>query len=288
MTGGRLSGVSKRFSRRGPWVLHRVDLEVRPGSRTLVVGGNGSGKSTLLRIMAGVTHPTDGTVRAPDAIGYVPERLAARSKLTGAEYIAHMSRIKGLDPHTAEARSRELLDRLDLQPGPGVRIDELSKGNKQKLVLAQALLGPVALLILDEPFSGLDASAHRAVHELLDEAAGDGTSVLLSAHRVDTTLAADHLIHIGNGQLEPMTEPRPSVLLVERDEQWIELTTTPEACSHEQIAALQGVRSIRHDTLGLTVALVVERARTDSVLMAAIGMGWSVQSVGAPGVTGPS
>ena len=77
MNGGQLSAVSKRFSRRGPWVLSRVDLDMRPGSRTVIVGGNGSGKSTLLRIMAGVTHPTAGSVLAPKAIGYVPERLAA-------------------------------------------------------------------------------------------------------------------------------------------------------------------------------------------------------------------
>jgi ABC-2 type transport system ATP-binding protein len=91
----RFLGVRKRFSRRGPWVLDHVDLDIRSGSRSLIVGGNGSGKSTLLRVAAGVTHPTAGKVMAPDTIGYVPERLAGRSKLTGAEYVDHMGRDQG-------------------------------------------------------------------------------------------------------------------------------------------------------------------------------------------------
>ena len=136
--GGSLAGITKRFSRRAPWVLKGVDLELHPGSRTVIVGGNGSGKSTLLRIGAGVSWPNGGVVRLPAHIGYVPERLAARIRFTGAEYLAHMGRIKGLDPGIIRARSRELLERLDVQPGPQEPIESLSKGNRQKLVIAQA------------------------------------------------------------------------------------------------------------------------------------------------------
>jgi len=286
MVGAQLSGVSKRFSRRGPWVLDGVDLGMTPGSRTVIVGGNGSGKSTLLRIVAGVTHPTAGTVLAPKTIGYVPERLAGRSKLSGAEYVAHMGRIKGLDSETVLSRSRELFERLDLQPGPNAMIDALSKGNKQKLVLAQAFLGPVGLLVLDEPFSGLDASAHCALGELMNEAQAQGTSILVSAHRADPTVVGDLMIHIGDGRLEPLTDLRPAALSVGADEQRIELVATPNACGHEQIASLLGVRSFRHDELGIAVSLVVEQVHTNTILGAVISMGWSVQSVGAPGENG--
>ena len=68
-------------------MLKGIDLELRPGSRTVIVGGNGSGKSTLLRIGAGVSWPNDGKVKLPDRVGYVPERLAARTRFTGAEYL---------------------------------------------------------------------------------------------------------------------------------------------------------------------------------------------------------
>jgi ABC-type multidrug transport system ATPase subunit len=96
-SGASFSGITKRYSRRGSWVLNGIDLELQPRSRTVIVGGNGSGKSTLLRVGAGVSWPNDGTVKLPDRVGYVPERLAARTRFTGTEYLAHMGRIKGLD-----------------------------------------------------------------------------------------------------------------------------------------------------------------------------------------------
>ena len=168
--GASLKVITKRFSRRGRWVLNGINLELEPGSKTVVIGGNGSGKSTLLRIGAGVSRPTGGTVTLPKRIGYVPERLAARTKFSGVEYLAHMGRIKGLERLEVHARSHELVQRLGLFPGPNEPIDSLSKGNRQKVVLAQAFLGPVGLLVLDEPFSGLDPTAHAALGELTEEA----------------------------------------------------------------------------------------------------------------------
>jgi len=284
--GGQLSGVSKRFYRRGPWVLDRVTLDIPPGSRTVIEGGNGSGKSTLLRIAAGVTHPTAGNAFRPDTIGYVPERLAARSKLTGVEYVAHMGRIKGLDSEAVYSRSQELFERLDLQRGPVVMVDELSKGNRQKLVLAQAFLGPVGMLVLDEPFSGLDAIAHRSLNELMNEAQAVGTSMLISAHRSDSTLRADNVLHIGAGRLEAISDPQTPPRTLDSTEQRIELVATSTACGHEQIADLLGVRSIKLDSLRMTLSLVIDQVHTDAVLSAVIGKGWSVVSVGSPGQEG--
>jgi ABC-2 type transport system ATP-binding protein len=280
--------VSKRFHRRGPWVLDRVSLGIPSGSRTVIAGGNGSGKSTLLRIAAGVTHPTAGNAFMPDTIGYVPERLASRSKLTGGEYIAHMGRIKGLDSETVRSRSRELFERLDLRPGPTVMVDELSKGNRQKLVLAQAFLGPVGILVLDEPFSGLDAVAHRTLNELLNEAQAVGTSVLISAHQSDSALGADNVFHIGDGRLEALSDPQTPPRPLDSTEQRIELVATSTACRHEQIADLLGVRSVKLDSLGMTLSLVIDQVQTDAILSAVIGMGWSVVSVGSPGQDGTS
>ena len=279
----QFSEVKKRFSRRGPWVLDQVDLDIRSGSRTLIVGGNGSGKSTLLRVAAGVTHPTAGNVVTPDAIGYVPERLAGRSKLTGAEYVAHMGRIKGLDSETVHARSRELFERLNLQPGPTVMTDQLSKGNRQKVVLAQALLAPVGLLVLDEPFSGLDSTAHGALHELLNEAQATGTAVLISAHRAETVHHADVLLHIGDGRLNALANPPTESPSLDDGNQRIELVAAAGASTPEQVADLPGVRSIQHDALVMTLSLDVAHDHTDAILSAVISMGWSVISVSPPG-----
>ena len=89
-----LTGVSKRFARKGLWVLREVDLALTPGSCTLIIGGNGSGKSTLARLVVGLTRPNAGTVTTPAAAGYVPERLwRLLCPLTVTDYLAHMGRI---------------------------------------------------------------------------------------------------------------------------------------------------------------------------------------------------
>ena len=278
--GSRLSGITKRFSRNGPWVLNGIDLDLKIGSRTLIVGGNGSGKSTLLRIGAGVSWPNDGVAKLPDRIGYVPERLAARTQFTGTEYLAHMGRIKGLDAGVLNARSRELLERLDLQPSPNEAIDSLSKRNCQKLVIAQAFLGPVELLVLDEPFSGLDPVAHTALGELTSEAQSGGAAVLISSHHVFQGQAAQRQLRLHNGQLTEISHDEapgtPSEGVME-----VELVSTERALDREQIASLPGVSQARLGQRQGVLVLLTDHQHIDRVLTAAIAQGWSVRSVRA-------
>lgn len=149
-------GLRKRFSRQGRWVLDGVDLSLVRGTTTVVLGGNGSGKSTLLRIIAGASLPSSGRVTGrPRTVGYVPERLPAQLRMTARQYVAHLAGIRGAGPDAAE-RAENLFDRFGLTPGPDLPITSLSKGNRQKVSLIQALVVPVGLLVLDEPFSGLD------------------------------------------------------------------------------------------------------------------------------------
>jgi ABC-type multidrug transport system ATPase subunit len=259
-------------------VLNGIDLDLKTGTRTLIVGGNGSGKSTLLRIGAGVSWPNDGLVKLPDRIGYVPERLAARTKFTGTEYLAHMGRIKGLDAGAINARSRELLERLDLQPGPNQPIDSLSKGNRQKLVIAQAFLGPVELLVLDEPFSALDQVAHAALGELTSEAQSGGTAVLISSHYAFPERAAQRQLRIHNGQLTELPDNEaPGVRSAGAME--VELVPTERARDRERIASLPGVSHARLGQPQEVLVLLTDHAHIDRVLTAAIAQGWSVRSV---------
>jgi ABC-type multidrug transport system ATPase subunit len=272
--GAALRGVAKRFSRRGPWVLAEVDLELEPGTRTAVVGGNGSGKSTLLRIVAGLTRPTSGEVVTPGRVGYVPERLSAPSKLTGTEYVAHMGRIKGLAPPVIEARSRELFERLDLQPGPDVPSRILSKGNRQKLVLAQAFLAPLSLLILDEPYNGLDAVAHRVLGELMDEAQDHGACVLVSAHQPDSGSGSDRTLALRSGHLLAIDQPAAAAV---GGTKCIVLTAPDDGDLPGEMGGRRGVISSRRR--GRSLTLVVEGGMADELLIEAIGIGWSVTSV---------
>jgi ABC-type multidrug transport system ATPase subunit len=278
--GGSLSGVTKRFSRRGPWVLEGIDLDLQPGSRTVIVGGNGSGKSTLLRVAAGVSRPNGGTVKLSARIGYVPERLAARTRFTGTEYLSHMGRIKGLHTATIAARSGELLERLDLQPGANERIDSLSKGNRQKLIVAQAYMAQVGLLVLDEPFSGLDQTAHGALAELTEEAQSRGTAVLISSHRAVPEQEGVRQLRIGGGQLVEVFHDRLSrssrTPAIEIE---IELASTEGAQDREQVAAIPGVTSVRVGHSDGVLVLLTDESHVDRVLVAAIDLGWSVRSV---------
>ncbi|MBW8806250.1 MAG: ABC transporter ATP-binding protein [Catenulisporales bacterium] len=178
-----LVGIGKQYGRGYP-VLTDVDLTVHAGETVAVVGGNGSGKSTLLRILAGITLPTRGKLKdLPHSIGYVPERFSATTRMSAYAYLCHMGRIRGLSTSQAARRTEDLLERLRLEPGPDFAIRDLSKGNAQKVALAQSLMERPELLILDEPWSGLDSSAHGTLSAIIAETAAAGSSVVFTDHR---------------------------------------------------------------------------------------------------------
>ena len=272
--GGRLTGVTKRCARGGPWIVRGVDLDLPPGSRTVIVGDNGSGKSTLLRIAAGLTRPTSGSVTRASKISFVPERLAGRSSFTAWEYLSHMGRIRGLNRAAIESRGRDLFERLGLLPDPYVSIDSLSKGNKQKVVIAQAFLVPVGLVVLDEPQSGLDAQARRTLDDLIESERMRGAAVLMTSHTVPLGPQPDQVHRIGDGCLSRM---QSNALASELRR--IELTATEGSCAAEQILAVASLRSVNHDQSRKVLSLVVEASDADALLHEAITKGWSVTGV---------
>ncbi len=278
------SGLSKRYSRRQPWVLDHLDLHFEPGTLTVVVGANGCGKSTLLRVLAGVSRPTEGQItQRPRQVGYVPERLPARLQMTGREYLAHMGRLRRLDSSYTGLRSEELAARLSLNPGLDVPVRSLSKGNSQKVVLAQAFLAPVGLLLLDEPWSGLDASASEGLREEVSSARKEGTAVVATSHRADAIPGPDLCLLLSGGHLRE---------LVPQDDSWtraqvvVELVAPhhfargdapPSWMPHVEEVPLEGVWRVRVPA-GPTV---------DQLLAHALSGGWSVHRVdpGTPSAT---
>ena len=285
-SGASLSGITKRYSRRSPWVLEGIDLDLQPGSRTVVIGGNGSGKSTLLRIGAGVSRPNQGTVELPARIAYVPERLAVRARFTGTEYLTHMGRIKGVPARVTNARSRQLARRLNLQPGLDEPIDTLSKGNRQKLVLAQAFLAPAGLLVLDEPFGGLDPVARAALDELMHEAQTAGSAVLLSSHGSVPEEIGSRQLRILDGRLSAVgrdDNPVTTTTVME-----VHLSGSDRRSDPQQLAGIPGVRHLRLEHAG-AVVVRTDGLHTDRFLVEAIALGWSVRSVcHVPPEVGPS
>ncbi|GLW04906.1 hypothetical protein Misp01_00360 [Microtetraspora sp. NBRC 13810] len=174
----RLSNVSFRYMRRGPWVLREVELDLRPGEVVEIVGRNGAGKSTLLKLLAGALRPTRGSVvDRPPVVGYAPDAFPTGQPFTVAAYLAAVARIRGVAGPGPWPERLGMTELLDLPLG------DLSKGSAHKVGLAQALLASPGLLILDEPFAGLDAQTRAELPVIAGEIAAAGGIVVVSDHQ---------------------------------------------------------------------------------------------------------
>ena len=256
----RLAGVGKRYGR-GDFVLSDVDLAVEPGRVLGILGSNGSGKSTLLRIMAGVSHATTGTLAGSPSIGYLPDRFPAGQRMGARAYLRHMAKIRGLDDLSM---IDPLLHRLALVGGPTAPLRTLSKGNAQKVGLAQAVMGRPDLLILDEPWSGLDVGTHKILGELVAETKARGASVVFTDHRPQVVHEqADDVYLIEAGLLRPEhAEPVTRIVLDGHGTDWADEP------------------GVRHAVVeGTRVVLTVELSTVDDVLLRALKDGWSVREV---------
>jgi ABC-2 type transport system ATP-binding protein len=178
----RLQSVGKRYGVRQPWVVRDVSLDVAGGRLIRVEGPNGSGKSTLLRVVAGVTAASRGRVTGRPHTGYVPERFPGGLPFSGREYLLQMARIHGLRGDAGRQRVDEWLERLGAAGYAAAPLRALSKGMCQKIAIAQALLPRPPLLVLDEAWTGLDATARGTLDDAVAEAVAAGGSVLFVDH----------------------------------------------------------------------------------------------------------
>lgn len=188
--------------------LDNVSLKVASGERVALLGHNGAGKTTLFRVVLRFLEATMGTIDisgfAPGSdaarriTAYLPENVAFQKTLTGREVLRFYARMKGEDPRVAEA----LLERVGLAPAAAKRIGAYSKGMRQRLALAQALIGTPRLLLLDEPTSGLDPLSRREFYEIIDEVARRGAAILWSSHGLTEIEAkTDRVAILRAGQL---------------------------------------------------------------------------------------
>jgi ABC-type multidrug transport system ATPase subunit len=260
----RLSGVGKRYGRGEP-VLTHVDFEV-PAARVIgILGANGTGKSTLLRILAGVSHASYGTVGGTPSVGYLPDRFPGGQRLSARAYLHHLARIRGLADWSG---IEPLLNRLALVGGPDAPLRTLSKGNAQKIGLAQAVLPRPDLLILDEPWSGLDVGTHTVLGELVAETRDRGSSVVFTDHRPDVVRQhADEVYRLVAGRLEPL-ETHPD---------HTRITLRPVAPEVDDWSAEPGVHTVLAEVD--RVVLTVDAKQADAVLLRALSGGWSVEEV---------
>jgi Cu-processing system ATP-binding protein len=184
-----LRHVTKRYG--GQKALDEVSLTVENGECLALLGHNGAGKTTAIKLALGLTRPSDGEVRVLGVdpaegrarelgrmIGFLPESITFHDVMTGREALAFYARLKG-EP---TARNGELLERVGLAVAADKRVKTYSKGMRQRLGLAQALIGRPKLLLLDEPTTGLDPAFRQSFYELIREFTGRGSTVVLSSH----------------------------------------------------------------------------------------------------------
>lgn len=177
----KLNHIHKSFGKQQ--VLKDISLEIPSGQVLGLLGPNGAGKSTLMKILIGLWKPDAGSVEAPSNIGYLPENNPLYEDMYVVEYLLFMARITMRDASAKEQKERveNLIERVGLTPERHKHIRALSKGYRQRVGLAQALIGDPDLLILDEPTTGLDPNQLVDIRNLIRQVGKDRT-VILSTH----------------------------------------------------------------------------------------------------------
>jgi len=207
-----LRHVSKRFT--GIIAVNDVSFQARPGEITAYLGPNGSGKSTTMKMVAGLMEVTSGSIlfngqpierdlmAHKRRMAYVPEEPHLYTHLSGLEYLVMVGQLRDLPPKPTAARIDGLLQLLSLHPSRHAAIAGYSKGMRQKVLLAAALLHNPDLLLLDEPFSGLDVGTGLVLRSVILELAARGKVVLFSSHELETVeRISSHVVILNRGKI---------------------------------------------------------------------------------------
>ncbi len=205
----RVEGVSKRYG--DAFAVREVDLDLAAGECVAMVGHNGAGKSSLIKLMRGLTTPSAGRVRVlggdPSSaaashicrqVGFLPENVAFHPNMTGRETLDFYARLKDV----SRAGNDALFERVGLEPAAITRrVGTYSKGMRQRLALAQALLGGPKVLFLDEPTTGLDPALRQSFYEIVANLRDAGTTVLLCSHALtELEGQADRVVVMNRGR----------------------------------------------------------------------------------------
>ncbi len=212
-----ISNLSKCIA--GFDIIKNINFRIPHGRCVALVGHNGAGKTTLMKMILGLSRPTSGMVkvfgkdpshaRARGRIGFLPENVYFSPALTGHEILAYYARLKGERPSACLA----LLERVGLSEAGSRFLNSYSKGMRQRLGLAQALIGAPRLLLLDEPTTGLDAPVRETFYEIIAELRNSGATVLLSSHsltelegRTDRIIIMRQGTIVADGSVEELQE----------------------------------------------------------------------------------
>ena len=202
-------------------VLHQISFQLNSGQVVGLLGPNGAGKSTTIKLICGILCGARGSVsvcglpmpeRSIDVkqrIGYVPEAAELFDSLTGQEFLELSGRLHDVEEDTLQHRIRDMLETFELTSDRHSRLDKYSKGMRQKILIAAALLHNPELILLDEPLSGLDVNAAILIKDLIAALAGAGKTILYSSHVLDVVeKVCDRVLIINKGTLIADSTPQ--------------------------------------------------------------------------------
>lgn len=203
-----LDHVSKRYG--DHLAVDEVSFNMPKGSIFGLLGPNGAGKTSIIRMITHITKPDSGTItldgesiynRHPEKIGYMPEERGLYKKMKVGEQLIYLARLKGLKLNEAKSRIINWMERFEIYDWWDKKVEELSKGMQQKIQFIATVIHEPSLLILDEPFSGLDPINTNLIKSEIHALNEKGTSVIFSTHRMEQVEAiCEHIVLINKGQ----------------------------------------------------------------------------------------
>lgn len=258
-----ISGVRKTF---GPKVaVEGLDLLVPAGKVTGFIGPNGAGKTTTIRMIMSIIFPDRGelsvlgrasAMESKDRIGYLPEERGVYKKMRVGPFLEYIAALKGVESHGLTGKVKKWLERVQLGDCYRKRCEELSKGMSQKVQFIASVIHDPDLLILDEPFSGLDPVNRRMLRELIDEQHRRGCTIIFSTHAMfEAEQLCDNLFMIHQGK---------KVLDLPMDEVWnrfdprtisVEPFGEADAATRDLLRSIHGVKSVDADPRSFEVRL---------------------------------
>ncbi|HVZ94556.1 MAG TPA: ATP-binding cassette domain-containing protein [Phycisphaerales bacterium] len=252
-----MQGVTKRF--RDKTAVDHLDLEVPAGSLCGFLGPNGAGKTTTIRMIMSIFYPDAGrisvlgkksAVESKDRIGYLPEERGVYRKMRVGPFLNYMGRLKGLPAHGLDQKVKSWLERVGLPDCYKKKSEELSKGMQQKVQYISAVIHEPELIILDEPFSGLDPVNRKLLRTLLEEQHAKGRTIIFSTHAMfEAEQLCDHLFMISRGK---------KVLDMSVEDVW--RTHDPRSVIVETLGSRKGEAGISDAQLTLASIAGVENA----------------------------
>ena len=240
-----------------------LDLVVPEGALYGVIGPNGAGKTTTIRMILSILFPDRGqlsilghrsALEAKDRIGYLPEERGLYKKMRVGAFLGYMARLKGVTGPDIKKRVRAWLERVALAEVEGKRCEELSKGMQQKVQFVASVIHAPDLLILDEPFSGLDPVNQRLMRELVLEEHRRGATVLFSTHvMIHAEQLCDHVVMIHHG--DKVLDETMAGIRARFDPRTVLLEPLDPAADVSGLARVPGVESVRKDGTAWEIAL---------------------------------